>query len=221
MREQALFINGIFNTVLDEILEIQSVTPDKTLFLQPYSGSPIVMLRDNPPTIENPITLYASTTDNLATVSYTADIVYWEDKTLLDKSRHDAVDETIRSFQRQEGGLYDTPPESKKPCRNLLSIQRLIKLPSPFTVANLIKISDDKPLSTNHTRSGGWSPVHRAEPISSYSVEELLAAEETAMVDSGIFDPDSLEAARKRIAASIIQRRGQPEFSSKAPGGVW
>lgn len=215
MREQALFINGIFNTVLDEILEIQSVTPDKTLFLQPYSRSPIVMLRDNPPTIENPVTLYASTTDNLATVSYTADIVCWEDKTLLDKSRPDAVDETIRSFQRQEGGLYDTSPTTGKLCLNLLSIQRLVKLTSPYSVANLIKISDGKPLSTNRTRSGGWSPVHRAEPISSYSFEELLAAEETAMVDSGIFDPDSLEAARKRIAASIIQRRGQPEFRRK------
>ena len=31
----------------------------------------------------------------------------------------------------------------------------------------------------------------------------------------GVSYPDSLEAARKRIAASIIQRRGQPEFRRK------
>ena len=215
MREQALFINGIYRNGLDEILETQSVTPDETLFLQPYSASLIAMLRDNPPTIEDPVTLYASTTDDLTTVSYTAYIVKWEDKTQMDRSRRNAVDETIRSFQPTERGLFDTPPESTKPCRNLLSIQRLIKLPSPFTVTNLIKISDDMPLSTNRTRSGGWSPVHKPEAGSSNPVEELLAAEETAMVDSGIFDPDSLEDARKRIAVSIIQRRGQPEFRRK------
>ncbi len=215
MREQALFINGIFRNVLDEILKTQSVTPDETLFLQPYSPSLIAMLRDNPPAIEDPVTLYASTTDDLTTVSYTADIVKWEDKTQMDRSRRNAVDETIRSFQPTERGLYDTPPESQKPCRNLLSIQRLIKLPSPFTAANLIKINDDKPLSTNRTRSGLWSPVHRPEAGSNNPVEELLAAEETAMVDSGIFDPDNLEDARKRIAVSIIQRRGQPEFRRK------
>ena len=164
MREQTLFINGIFRTVLDEILEIQSGTPEKILFLQPYSGLPIVMLRDNPPTIEDPVRLYASTTDDLATVSYTADIVCWEDKTLLDSSRRDAVDRTIKCFQRREGGLYEKSPTTGRPCLNLLSIQRLVKLVSPCSVANLTKISDGKPLSTNRTQSGGWSYVHSREP---------------------------------------------------------
>ena len=35
MRTDALFSNGIFVNVLDEILKTQSATPDRVLFLQP------------------------------------------------------------------------------------------------------------------------------------------------------------------------------------------
>ena len=72
-----------------------------------HSGSPIVMLRNNPPTIEDPVRLYASTTDDLATVSYAADIVGWEDKPKLERARRDEVAGIIMSSQRTENGLYD------------------------------------------------------------------------------------------------------------------
>ena len=160
MRAQALFINGIFRNVLDEILKNQSEAPDKILFLQPDSGSPIVMLRDNPPTVEDPVILYASTTDGLATVSYTADIVGWEDKTKLERARRDEVTEIIRAFQCTEDGLCDKTPG--RSSLNLLSIRKLDRLTPPFSVANLIKIRDGKPLSTNRSRSGGWSYVRRS-----------------------------------------------------------
>ena len=65
------------------------------------------MLRNNPPTIEDPVRLYASTTDDLATVSYAADIVGWEDKPKLERARRDEVAGIIMSSQRTENGLYD------------------------------------------------------------------------------------------------------------------
>jgi hypothetical protein len=33
----ALFMNGVFESVLEEILQIQSVLPEQIMFLQPYS----------------------------------------------------------------------------------------------------------------------------------------------------------------------------------------
>ena len=211
MRTDALFINGIFVNVLDDILKTPSDTPDRVLFLQPYSHRAIVMLRNNPPTIEDPVKLYLSTSGELAIVSYTAEIVGWEDKTQLTPERRDEVQGIIKSFQPSEGDLSS----GEKPSLNLLSIRRLVRLASPFSVANLIKVSDGKPFSTNRSRSGGWSRVRSIEAVSSNQVAALIDAQETAMTDSGIFNPDSLEDARVRIAASIVQRRGQPEFRRK------
>ena len=214
MGTDALFINGIFVTVLNEILKTQFAKPDRILFLQPYSHQAIVMLRDNPPTIEDPVKLYLSTSGELATVSYTAEIVGWEDKTQLTSERRDEVNGIIKSLQPSEGDLYDLP-SGEKPSLNLLSIWRLVRLDSPFSVGNLIKVSDGKPLSTNRSRSGGWSRVRSIEAISSNSVAALVDSQEASMADSSIFNPESIEDARVRIAASIVQRRGQPEFRRK------
>ena len=91
MSDWALFINGIYSSVLDEIISTQYRNPEKTLFLQPYGGGAITRLRDNGPSPEFPITLYASTTDNLATVGYKADIVGWENKTTMRPARRQEV----------------------------------------------------------------------------------------------------------------------------------
>ena len=109
MASSDLFINGIYRNVLEEILETQSGNPDHTLFLQPYSASPIAMLKNNPPSLEDPVKLYASTTDDLATLSYTAEIIGWEDKTELSQGRRDEVTGILNSLQPGEGGLYGEP----------------------------------------------------------------------------------------------------------------
>ena len=156
---QGLFINGIFRGVLEEIKRTHREQPDRTLYLQPYSGLAIVMLRDSPPTIRNPVRLYASTSEDPATVSYTADIVGWENKTNLTQSRRREIEETIKSFQTGEECLYDKSKTPGKPSLNLVHIRGLVELPSPFCVTNLIKISDGKPWSPNKTSPGGWSRV--------------------------------------------------------------
>ncbi len=159
MTLQGLFIRGIFSSVLEEIWHTHVKQPDRTLYLQPYRGDAIKMLRDNPPTIRNPIRLYVSTSEDPATVSYTADIVGWENKTNLTQARRREIEEVIKSFQPGEEYLYDNSKTPGKPSLNLVHIRGLVKLPSPFSVTNLIKISDDKPWSPDKKSPGGWSRV--------------------------------------------------------------
>ena len=161
----ALFINGIYQSVLDEILSTQSQHPEETLFLQPYGGSAIARLRNNIPSPEAPVTLYASTTDKLDSVSYTADIVGWENKLTMTAARRQEVSDILNRFQPGEGEdgnpLYDASPTPGSPSLNLLHVRRMVKLDAPFSVAELTKISDGKPLSTKRSRSGGYSYVRR------------------------------------------------------------
>ena len=161
MSDVALFINGIFQTVLEEIRSTHSKSPEQTLFLQPYSASPIAMLRDNVPSPEAPVTLYASVTNDLPTITYTADIVGWENKLTMTAARRREVNGVIETLQPGEGTLYDYS-QTSNPSLNLLHVRRMVKLDSPFSVASLVKTSDDKPLSTIRSRSGGWSYVRRS-----------------------------------------------------------
>ena len=46
------------------------------------------------------------------------------------------------SSQRTENGLYDSSSTPGRPSLNLLRIRKLVRLTPPFSVANLIKISD-------------------------------------------------------------------------------
>ena len=164
----ALFMNGIFERVLEEVLEAQANAPTQTFYLQPYTGTAIKGLRECIPSPETPVTMYASTTENLALVSYTAKIVGWEDKTTMSRSRRRELTEALRKYQpgekghdMEEAGLYDASNSPGYPSINLLHIRQLAKYDPPFSVSRLIKISDDMPLSTNRTRSGGWAYVHR------------------------------------------------------------
>ena len=159
MKLHGLFIRGIYRSVLDEILCTHRTQPDFTLYLQPFDGDPIRMLKDAPPTTKNPIRLYASTSEDPGIVSFTADIVGWEDKTTLSPSKKHRIESTIREYQPREEGLYDQSNAPGKPSLNLVLVQRLIELPSPFCVTNLIKISDGKPYSPKKTSPGGWSRV--------------------------------------------------------------
>ena len=159
MTLQGLFIRGIFSSVLEEIGRTHLVQPDRTLYLQPYRGDTIRMLRDNPPTIRNPVRLYLSTSEDPATVSYSADIVGWENKLELTRSRKLEIEAIIKSLQPREKCLYDSSKTLGKPSLNLVHIQRLVKLSSPFSVTNLIKISDGKPYSPDREAPGGWSAV--------------------------------------------------------------
>ena len=75
--EKALFINGVYDDVLGEIIESQKNNPGKVFYLQPYSSSAIKLLRTESPTPDSAIPLYISTTNQLNQICYTAEIVGW------------------------------------------------------------------------------------------------------------------------------------------------
>ena len=164
MRDQAIYLNGVFESVLDEIVTAQDANPHQVLFLQPYSASPIVYLRDNLPTVGDPVRLYISISSDLQQVRYTANIVGWRDKSTIlhDSDLRRSILQTLATHQPGEGGLYNVPEDGFS-C-NLIYVTRMRKLSQPFAVDNLILVSDDRPVSLNKTMPGGWMYV-RPDPV--------------------------------------------------------
>ena len=159
LKPVALFINGVFESVLVEILKVQADLPEQILFLQPYSGSVMRTLRKTPPCVESPMRLFISKTDSLATIHYQAEIVCWEDKRDLSEAKRQVINRVIGALQPDEKELYNSAKNGTGESVNLLHIRRLQKVPVPFSVEQLLKVSDGKPLSTARTTSGGWSYV--------------------------------------------------------------
>ncbi len=159
MAVEALFINGVYESVLEEILRTQSILPDQILFLQPYSSRPIVDLQILPPTVDLPMRLYLSTTSDLPTVRYLGEIVGWDDKRSLSPAKRALIEEIIKLLQPGEKELYDASPAPGGVSLNLLHVRRLQRLEKPFSVDRLIKVRDGGRLSPNRSMSGGWSYV--------------------------------------------------------------
>ena len=159
LKPVALFINGVFESVLEEILQVQAVLPEQIMFLQPYSGNAISTLRETPPSVESPMRLFVSTTDSLATIHYQAEIVGWEDKRGLPGAKKQVINRLIGALQPGEKELYNAAKGGTGESVNLLYIRRLQKVTASFSVAQLRKVSDGEPLSTARTTSGGWSYV--------------------------------------------------------------
>ena len=156
MRSQALYLNGIFRKVLDDIAKHHATRPELQLYLQPYSEVAIAYLRDNPPDKSDPVRLYASTSADLERVSYVADIIRWEDKTTIPEHRRERIRKRLEDFQPNEGGLYNVPEDGIS--RNLLTVVRMQRLGEPFSVTKLIKTVDNQPLGVRST-AGGWAYV--------------------------------------------------------------
>jgi hypothetical protein len=161
MRKYALFINGVYKDVLQDIYDVQKVLPEQILFLQPHSQERIVKLADNPPTVDDQVRVFTSLTNDLPNVHYTGEIVGWYDKDTLSGDELMVMNRLIYMFQRDEPGVYLTL--ENKPCKNLLLVRRLKELKNPFSVSELKKLSDDEPLSTERTQSGGWSYVEKPD----------------------------------------------------------
>ena len=159
MTLEALFINGVYESVLEEILRTQSVLPDQILFLQPYSSRPIVDLQKSPPTADNPMQLFLSTTTDLSRVQYVGEIVGWNDKRTLPSENRLLIEQIIKLLQPEERDLYDASAAPGGVSLNLLHVRRLRKLDEPFSVERLVKVRDGDRSSPNRSMSGGWSYV--------------------------------------------------------------
>lgn len=162
LRPEALFLNGVYETVLEEILSVQELLPEQIMFLQPYTSSAIKKLQEHPPSVGDPMLLVMSTTGNLTSVQYAAEIVGWEDKTQLPRDKWRLLNRLVVMLQPNEEGLYDASKDPEKQSINLLFIRRLRRVES-FDVAQLIKTKDGTPVGHRST-SGGWSYV-RADTL--------------------------------------------------------
>ncbi len=187
MKKYALNLNGVYESVLEEILDAQGINPELVCYLQPYASEKIVKLAEEPPAPESAVTLYLSTTSSLSVVSYQAQVVGWENKQKLESNRFAQLNEHIAQHQLGEEGVYMTVGEGKA-CINLISIIQLERLPTPVPVTCFIKTSDHTPLKVRST-SGGWSYVN---PLPdwvgklTYSAldEELNIEHQSAVIDS-------------------------------------
>ena len=155
--EKALYINGVYDDVLDEIMKSQEGNPGKVFYLQPYSESSIKQLKKEPPEHNSPLPLYISITAQLNQICYSADIIGWEDKNEISEERLAILNEHIKLFQPKEEEIYFKARGKK--CVNLISIRNLKKLTNQLSTSNLIKESNGEPLKPR-TRSGGWSYVY-------------------------------------------------------------
>ena len=164
MSNYSLFINGVYRQVLDDIRTAQEAEPDLILYLQPYAGQQIVRLAKDPPSLESPVTLYLSTTSELAKVTYTCDVVGWSDKSVLSQQEFAAISEVIKKYQPTErGGIYMHGHPGGPEAMNLLHVQGMVRLALPFSVQKLTKLSDSTAYSPRRTTAGGWSYVENLE----------------------------------------------------------
>lgn len=165
MTVEALFLNGVHESVLKGIIDAQErAGSDEIFYLQPYKSQAIAEFRQDPPTACRTTILYLSVTDNLPAVSYRARIVGWKDKTCLDELEWDRINAEIRRWGYNKNGLFVYPSrKTEKKAVNLLCIQQLRKLKSPFSVSCLIKTKGGEPLSPNRKTSGGWSYVAKTQ----------------------------------------------------------
>lgn len=137
----------------------QEERPGRRLFFQPHARREMVRLRDTNPNEECPVTVYFSTTDDLSTVSYQAEIVEWRNKQNLAETECPSIDREIEEVGFNPEGLFGI----EEGMVNLVRIRYLIKLVPSFHVAELIKTSDGKPLSGNQISSGPSYVYDRAE----------------------------------------------------------
>lgn len=151
---RGLYINGVYRGVFEEILKFQQQYPGKTFYLQPYSKKKIDRLIKFPPGDIHPWILFASVTDDLDNIYYTAEIQKWENKHLLSPERKRYLTSEIERFQKGELNHFNESENT-----NLISITNVAQLKEPMHVSRLIKTNDGKLLKPR-TRSGLWSYVY-------------------------------------------------------------
>ena len=204
----ALFINGVFEATLNEILAAQTEAPSGTFFLQPYAGEKIKLLAETGPTSKNPITLYLTVTDSLAFASFRAKIVGWNDKREISEAERTKLNQRIQVTQPTEKEIYLTVGKGK-PCVNLIYVTQLERLQEPIPVSCFIKVRNLQPLK-RRTRAGGWSYV--------YEQPTWLGSTSTAVADD-VEEALSHEVARS-LKDSAAERKSRLEAAPKMPEAV-
>lgn len=154
----ALFLNGVYDSVLQDILSSQKAQGGGINYLQPYKGSIIQMLKKHAPTPDDPITIYLSTTQNLKNIRYVAQIVGWNDKRTLTPESKKQVLTHLRKYQEGEVNLFTAVEKVGGKAVNLLTLRNLQECET-FLPTNILKKESDRLPLKPRTRAGGWSEV--------------------------------------------------------------
>lgn len=204
-----LFINGIYEAILDDIEKTQGSDSGKPCFLQPYSTGRIKLLAKSNPTPKNPITLYISLSKSLNAVSFRAKIVGWQDKRELAKNPAALarLKQHIANFQKHENGVY-LEAEPGKPCVNLISVIDLTRLKTPFPVSCLIKTSDGTPLK-NRTRSGNWSVVREQLPWLG-TLQQFVEEDVESELQVGVTNSRTDDSAARQERLATAPKKPEP-----------
>ena len=157
--ETAIFVNGMYEDTLEEILKNQQTHPALHHYLQPYSSSRIVLLAESHLSRESPITLYFSLTNSLNLVSYRAKAVGWQNKLELTDENFATLNQYVHEHQPSEEEIYREA--NGKKCLNLISVIDVEQLQFPFPTSCLTKTSDGMPLKKRE-RAGNWAYVRKA-----------------------------------------------------------
>ena len=166
MHDEAIFWNGVYERVLDNIYIIQKYLPEQILFLQPYSSERVVYLAESPPSVNDPVRLLISLTTDLSNVHFTCEIVGWDNKQLINGQKLEVLNKIIYSLQWPgEPGVYENIDNSQVKPLNLLYVRRMRKFNSPFSVEELKKSSSGESLSTERTTSGGWTYIKNPDNV--------------------------------------------------------
>lgn len=147
MSSTAIFYRGMYKDQLKRMCKAQDRDKSIRLFMQPYSRSPIVELRDHPPTSIDSVTLYLSTNEDFTKVSWQAEIIDWRDKQKLSEEERQNIDREVRHYDSDLFGIEEG-------MVNLLQLRNLVKLEPGFSVIELTKINGGEPVSKDAFRSG-------------------------------------------------------------------
>jgi hypothetical protein len=194
--DTALFVNGVFDSVLKEILNAQNVQRADESFLQPHKGQVIQMLKKRLPTPSLPVRLYISTSVKLNNICYTAEIIKWEDKRELSESRRRTILRLLKKFQPKE-----CEDLSKSKEANLITIRNLRSLESRPPTSLLIKTKNGLPLEKRTPPGGGWSEVYDLGDLALFSISRK-ETEETS--NRQLIDEI---AKSRRLDVKALQRR--------------
>ena len=194
----ALYLNGVYQAVLEEIFSIQSENPDFVCYLQPYKAEKIVRFANEPPTESNPITLYVSITTALSEVRYMAEIVGWENKLEIEEDRLQELNQHIATYQPGETEIY-LYNDNGEPCTNLIAIRKLKRCNTPIHVSSFVKISNKEPLK-ERTRAGNWSYVKPVPELTDNLEASVFSSELKSRL------ADEIEGSKKTTSEERIER---------------
>ena len=155
MMNFTLYLNGVYEQVLEEIRNAQAGNPGLVCYLQPYSARAMARLAESPPTPQAALTTFISLTSSLSFISYQAKIIGWENKSEMASARRAELNAHMQKHQPSEEIYTEV---DGKTCINLISVVDVEQLEEQIPVSKLVKISDQTPLKPRST-SGGWSYV--------------------------------------------------------------